>query len=622
MATISGAQNERVFSIGRWLGLNESPDGDTKLKLGESPVMRNWRVTRDGNLRKRPGSRCLLEITGYVGAAWSGTLHGTTRTLAVISKKLCSLAPGLDGEWASTELGTISAGVGKTYFLMFEFNDSIYIISDAAMYSYDGTTFSTVTPYIPLVANAVEPSGACVLQEQVNRLTPQRRCRLSPDGNSYTFKLPEKGLISIDSAKSTATGTSVPFVTPTAAKLLAGEIDFSAQPSAGTDTIEVTYTAYAATGLPAEVHKMRYAELYNGSQLNRVFLYGNGTNQTLYSGINGTTGQPDATYFPDLNVAGVGDASEPITSMIRYNSRLLCFKENSTWIIQYGQITLADGNLTAAFYVTPVHGELGGKFAQMVMNSPVAVYQGDVYSWAGNDYGNMTADERQAKRISDRVHRTLSEMSGDLVCYDDNYNQEYYISDRRIAGAGITLVWNYAQDVWYRYEGLRMAYPFQRDGTLYYYHWDSGSGPGHYPSLQAFDPDCPYDAIAGGEPQTIDCYWESGSEPFRAEYQRKYSAMLWVGMKPEPYGQVWVTVATERSSQLNEKLVQTSYFSFINFNFSRINFDPVKNPRMTRLKIKAKKFIYYKLILKTDTDDSTATVTAADFRVRFTGYAK
>ena len=141
-------------------------------------------------------------------------------------------------------------------------------------------------------------------------------------------------------------------------------------------------------------------------------------------------------------------------------------------------------------------------------------------------------------------------------------------------------------------------------------------------SIQEFDPLCPYDAISTRSHEEIDCYWEGGSEAFKADYQRKYSAMLWVGMKPEPYGQVWVTVATDRSQSLNEKLVETSYFSFNSLDFSRLTFNPLKNPRMARLKIKAKKFIYYKLILKTNTKDSTATVTAADFRVRFTGYAK
>jgi hypothetical protein len=55
MANISGANNEKIFSLKKWGGLNEAPDGDTRLKLGEASKMVNWKITRDGNLKRRPG---------------------------------------------------------------------------------------------------------------------------------------------------------------------------------------------------------------------------------------------------------------------------------------------------------------------------------------------------------------------------------------------------------------------------------------------------------------------------------------------------------------------------------------------------------------------------------------
>jgi hypothetical protein len=60
MATIQAANNEKVFSIQKWLGLNEHPDGDTRLKLGEASEMVNFRVTKDGNLKRRPGTECIF----------------------------------------------------------------------------------------------------------------------------------------------------------------------------------------------------------------------------------------------------------------------------------------------------------------------------------------------------------------------------------------------------------------------------------------------------------------------------------------------------------------------------------------------------------------------------------
>ena len=56
MAKITGQTDERIFQIKEWQGLNENPDGDTKLKMGEAAVIRNFKVTRAGNLQRRPGS--------------------------------------------------------------------------------------------------------------------------------------------------------------------------------------------------------------------------------------------------------------------------------------------------------------------------------------------------------------------------------------------------------------------------------------------------------------------------------------------------------------------------------------------------------------------------------------
>lgn len=628
MAVISSATNEKIFAISKWLGLNEAPNGDTQLKMGESPVMRNFRVTRDGNLQKRPGSNCKwVGPEGRLTSAWSGTLGGKDIVLAAVCKtpnnKLYRVY--YDGAWDSTNtpVGTVS---GTAYNVqMFEFDGKVYIydIGATTMYSYDGTTFAAVNPYIPVVRKELQPDGTGNSSEQVNKLTPKRRVWLSPDANgTRTFQLPEKNLYSIISAVLTSDHTTpVPFTSTTAADRTNGIIRFDSDPTQGVDTIEVTYAVSNPANFNPEPFSMRNSELYNGDQNNRIFLYGNNSNQAFYSGINGDTGKPDPTYFPDLNVVTVGEENEPITSMIRYNSRLLCFKSNSLYSIQSGQQMLADGTLIPAFYVTPIHRELGGYNAQLILNSPVVIFKGDVYSWHGNSYGNMTADERQARRISDRIQRTLSNMAVDC-CYDDNYNQEYYISDYRNR---VTLVWNYVQDVWYLYTNIGMTHPFSLGGKMYYFTAGQPTGvvtPTPNTSVQVLDTSCWFDKISTDDKQTIPCYWESGSMAFNAPHMRKYSAMLWVGMHPQSRTELYVTVKTDKISTLTEKVIDYGYILFDDIDFGHWTFNTVHRPVLKRLKIKAKKFVYYKLIFKTDTDNSTATVNVAEFRVRFTGYAK
>ena len=66
MAEIKASSDEKVFRIQEFFGLNENADGDTKLKLGEASVMRNFKITRDKSLQKRPGQHSAIAIlSGY-----------------------------------------------------------------------------------------------------------------------------------------------------------------------------------------------------------------------------------------------------------------------------------------------------------------------------------------------------------------------------------------------------------------------------------------------------------------------------------------------------------------------------------------------------------------------------
>jgi hypothetical protein len=43
---------------------------------------------------------------------------------------------------------------------------------------------------------------------------------------------------------------------------------------------------------------------------------------------------------------------------------------------------------------------------------------------------------------------------------------------------------------------------------------------------------------------------------------------------------------------------------------------------MNNMKIKVKKFTYYKLIFSSNSNNTTATITSADIRVRYMGYVR
>ena len=609
MAQITGSANERVFQIKAWGGLNENPDGDTKLKMGEAAAMRNFRITRDGNLQRRPGSREIYSLLTDGAAAspvrgiWSGWVNGKEQLVSACGGKLWRLWDDETGAYIREEIGDINTG-REIHF--FGFDNSLYMINGVEYKVWDGNTLSNVGGYRPLVTVSVPPGGGGETLEQVNKLTGERRCWFSPDGSAKTFKLPETGLLSLDYVKNLSTGEDMAADSYTA-DLVAGTVTFTGAPGAGTNTIEIGWTM--AENFRGQVLSMRWGELYAGTQDTRIFLYGDGSNKALYSGLD-YDGKPRADYFPDLNEVAVGDANTPITGMIRHYSRLLCFKTGSAWTIQYGTISMADGLVTEAFYVTPVNRSIGNVApgqVRLVLNSPRTLHGSDVYEWKNNSSysSNLTVDERQAKRISDRIYATVRKFElENCYCYDDNWAQEYYICQ-----GGKALVHNYAADAWYYYEDFDAVCMANLRGELLY-----GTSDGR---LMHFSYE--YRTNDGA---AIDAYWESGSMSFGQDFQRKYSAMLWVGVKPESSAEVTVTAQTDRSNSYTEKVVTSSLANFVHVNYAKYSYATNRKPQMSRLKIKAKKFVFYKLIFRSNTPDATVTILSADIRVRFTGYAK
>lgn len=683
MATISANSSEKIYKITAFAGLHESPDGDTKLKAGEAAKMRNFMITRDGNLKKRPGTKPICGLlqsygvadtaetyttdkpnqltmyatlsassdgffsgttssvvtdfeanigkywirNGYqayklsevgedtltfiveeitttesdtpVKAMWSGYVNKVKYFVAACNGYLWYLTES-GGAWTRTSIGTVDTS-GPVH--LYGFSEKLYILTATDYQEWDGTTLSSVSGYVPLVSVSVPPSGGGTTLEQINKLSSGRRSWFSPDGTAVTFQLPETGFTSV-SAKLTADGTALTVSSFDSAN---GTVTLDAAPAAGTNTVEIGWVMPSSQ--KSEVIGMRFSELYNGAQDTRVFLYGDGTNKCIYSGLD-YNGNARADYFPDMNVLAVGDENTPITAMIRHYSRLIAFKTSSVWAISYGTINLEDGSTIAGFYVSPINREMGCSAygqARLVLNSPYAPFGNDIYNWTSNSRytGNLTADERQARRISDRVYDTLTDFDlPNSFCFDDNPSQQYFIFYD-----GKALVHGYAVDSWYYYEGLDAVCALSHNEEIYF----GGSLGEIYHFNDTYKSD-------SGKP--IDCRWESGSLDFGANYMRKFAPMLWIGIKPEPHNECWVTVMTDKKSQYTEKLVASDIFTFIPLNFNDFSFGTNIRPHMYRTKIKAKKFVYYKLIFETDTSDTGITVLAADIKVRFTGQAK
>ena len=188
-------------------------------------------------------------------------------------------------------------------------------------------------------------------------------------------------------------------------------------------------------------------------------------------------------------------------------------------------------------------------------------------------------------------------------CFDDNERKEWYCVCGETAA-----VYNYGMNVWYVYESFPVRYMVEFDGRLF------GARGSKLVEIA--------DEFRNDIGSAISARWASGNMAFGADYRRKYSAMLWVGISPVAGGELGVTIETDRKADFSKKIVSKNMATFTKANFGNWSFSTSRRPEMERLKLKAKKFTYYKLVFTNDSANTTAAVTSADLRVRYTGYVR
>lgn len=611
MAKIASSTAVSIMKIKEFLGLNENPDGDTNIKDGELSELRNFRITRDKHLQIRPGTKTIVELR----AAWD--TWAETNETSTDAPLLCGVWYGKAGEkyHALAAFGGVIFDVdlsGLTTSVVgtctqdttsfFGFESKVYLLNGHEYLCWDGASdsqFEEVEPYVPIVLTASTPLGAGTQLENVNRLTNRRKAQYSPDGSSKDYYLPESDVTEVVSVE----GTEITY-TLDAEK---GKVTFSSAPASGVNSLTITYTK--GDGAADEVRGMRYSELFNGATDTRVFLYGDGSNRTIYSGVNSTTGRPDAGYFPDLYEASIGEANTPITAMIRHYSRLLVFKTSSAWSMQYEIVSLATGGVTSAFYVTPVNRQIGNVApgqVQLLENNPLTLFEKSVYQWrATTTSGNITSDNRNASRVSDRVASTLAgfELEKTKTFNRLSENEYWFLY------GGTALVLNYASDTWYRYTNMPFTemldvstklYGFTADGRIVHISREYRNDDG----------------------EEIDAYAATGSMDFDKAWLLKYSPMIFVAIQPESGARISVTVETNRRSDYPEKIVAAGFATFSHVDFAHWSFGTNRKPQVRRVKMKVKKATFYKLIFKSLSASATATVLETDVQLRYAGNVK
>lgn len=611
--------NEKMYRVEKFLGVNQAIDGLRELKMGQAAKLINFAITDDSNLTVRPGIRQIptpFPVSNlYPLALWSGFVGGTEYLIYVGAYEFDSILifRSTDGghELVTSASGTLGIGWEEDQTVkIFPYRGGVYIMSCYACVRFDGSSLEPASYYVPVVVTGAAPSGGGTTLENINLLTPLRKIQYSADGEALEYVLPEEAL-------------SVEAVTVDGVEDLTGSYDaqchtyvFPIAPVKGVNNVCFTYKAdpEATTATFAAIGAMRFSIPFSGSTDSQTFFYGDGTNLCYYSGIP-AFGDTSGLYIPAMNEIAVNDTESAITAMVRHYSRLLVYKPDGVWAITYEPVTLENGNVIAGYYLRPVHSGTGNDAmgqVHLVNNYPRSFSCGGLYEWRITS--TYYKDERYAKRISEPICKSLkaADVSRIVAC-DDNQHGTYYVflNDKE----GTILVHRTALDAWTVYQSPAAAevlFAVMFGGTLYF------AVP--YRDLYYFDAAEKYDAPSGtpgAEKTPIAATYETGYMDFGADYLRKFSSEIWVSLLPENSSKLSITASTDRQSTYPEKALGANVFSWDAVDYARWSYNLSNAPKIRRIKLKVKKFVYYQLIFRVDEPGARATILGFDQLVRY-----
>lgn len=577
--------------INKFLGLNQDDNGETELLLGESPKMINFKITDTYKLKKRYGYEELFTSIASkdIQGIFYGALNGSYHLLFACNGKIYkhNLTTGLN-----TELGTLTDA--KTVF--FIFNNKVYILNGYEYKYWDGTTFGTVIGYRPKVAIGTPPSGGGTLYEQINLLTGAKRQTFSADGTSKDYQLAETNIVSVDFVK--VNGVTKTLTTDYTINLTTGKVTFVTAPTTGQDNVEIGWTKN--NNDRTQVEKCRASLIYGGANDSRVFIWGNSNYQNRRYYTDLADGVPSAEYFPVNNFSDVGSSEFAITDIVKQYDRQIIFTEVNAY---YSYLeSIQDITAFPVYPLNDVKGNVAFNQAQIVLNNPYTIMEG-VYEWAAT----TVRDERNAIYISKRVQPSLdNEDLSQAITLDNEAEGEYWlVIDNRV------WIHNYRNDTWYYYELFNKVKCITTINGNVYFGTDNGQ-------LMKFDKE-----FRNDNSNVVNASWEMGFYDFGEEWLRKYLNKTWISLEPTTRSSLDVAYETNLDSSLTNP-VKVSYYllDYGKIDYSNWSYETSSNPQPFRLKTKAKKFVYFKLILKNESLIDECTILNINFLGRIGGESK
>jgi hypothetical protein len=562
----------QIDRINRFKGINVSVD-PTQLEFNESPSMLNMTLDTQGALDKRAGYAKLFP-TALGGTVWSALDYrkadGTVEHLLHAGTKLYRMA--LDG----TQPVQIYASLANSRSNMFAMAGKLYIQDGTNYLEYDGTTVQEPTPYVPTLFISTPPAGGGEPFEDFNLIGTKFSQQFSGDATAKVFQLALTGL---DATAVTATVNGVAKVETTdfTVNRTTGVVTFTVAPPTGVPNNVVITAAKTVAGLKQKITSCRNARLYGGTNDTRVFMW---DGNILY---RSDVYRPN--YFPENAFQKVGGDDDIQNMVIQYDTAVI-EKEYSKWSLRYEQDTTG----AALFPIRPINDTVGciaPMSSQLVENSPVALTKNGVYTLAGSN----VRDERNVSHISVRIDKLLLAEPNLKDAISVDYDQKYMIFLN-----GNVYVWDYRLNEWYPWDNFPATSVWEIDTRLYF-----GDSAGNvYYMKKTGELLADRDDIAA-----IKHRWTSKENSYGLDERRKMVEKVVVTIKPSSATSTTLYYTTDQAEKVMVGEIRMNQLDFNNIDFAHFSFLSNNLPQPTTFKVKAKKIVYFQIILEGTTIDES-----------------
>ena len=552
--------------IRAFLGLHQAEEGQTRLKKGESPSMKNLKITPNYTLALREGYALVTSGEGE----GRGVTFFNNSVIFVVGKSVYRLK-----NEEREALGELESDKGEVTFL--PFGERLYILDGVKIKVVTGDSVEDIIPYVPLVAISTDSMGGGVPFEDVNLLTPERRQSFTLDGENSALILAEENIDSVEGVTLLGEPLSKGSYT---VDLEGGVVTLkSGNKNTLPNAYEVTYSK--SHGGERKIHKMRYATLWGGDNDTRAFLWGSEDEPLFYrySGVH--DGVSGMEYFPELSFNKLSSGSR-VTSLVRHYDRLLVFTDKEAYYSYIEVKKDASGVEYFSFPLRTLSSEVGSSHsgtAVLVDNTPITIFGSTLYRWVSTG----VRDERNAEDFGERIKRGLGVITREKVkTFDRRKTSELFIW----SGENI-YVYSYALDVFYYYEGFApVGFAESDNGETYFLSRDGAL--------------CRFISESLDMGRCIPFEWESDYEDMAGLENKNIHRLVFELMPVSGTSFDIVWISDRMASRKWNIGVDYKVFDLASIFFDAFSFRTAITPVRLTKRVKLKRLRGFKIILKSD----------------------